>query len=105
MFTIDAYTPEMCIRDSTYMTLTGKRSIYRLELKRIRFYREELRLIIRLGIPSGLQNSIISFSNVIVPVSYTHLDVYKRQGWICCFRQNVEGSCHNRNQLAMCPQI
>lgn len=50
----------------TYMTLTGKRSIYRLELKRIRFYREELRLIIRLGIPSGLQNSIISFSNVIV---------------------------------------
>lgn len=50
----------------TYMTLTGKRSIYQLELKRVRFHREELWLIVRLGIPSGLQNSIISFFNVIV---------------------------------------
>ena len=50
----------------TYMTLTGKRSIYQLELKRVRFHREELWRIVRLGIPSGLQNSIISFFNVIV---------------------------------------
>lgn len=40
--------------------------IYRLELKKIRIDRRMMKRILRLGIPSGIQQSIISFSNVIV---------------------------------------
>lgn len=39
---------------------------YRLELKKIRFYRGFLGQIIRIGLPSGVQNSIIAFANVVV---------------------------------------
>lgn len=40
--------------------------IYRLELKKIRIDKRMMKRILRLGIPSGIQQSIISFSNVIV---------------------------------------
>lgn len=39
---------------------------YRLQLKKIRFDRKILGQIIRIGLPSGVQNSIIAFANVIV---------------------------------------
>lgn len=39
---------------------------YRLEIKKIRFDSEMLKEIIRIGLPSGMQNSIIAFANVIV---------------------------------------
>lgn len=40
--------------------------IYRVELKKIRIDVRMMKRILRLGIPSGIQQSIISFSNVIV---------------------------------------
>lgn len=40
--------------------------IYRLELKKIKIDKRMMKRILRLGIPSGIQQSIISFSNVIV---------------------------------------
>lgn len=40
--------------------------IYRLILKNIKFNMEILKQIIKIGIPSGVQNSIIAFANVIV---------------------------------------
>ena len=43
---------------------------YRVELKKIRFHKRHLKMIISYGLPSGLQNSIIAFANA---VSYTHL--------------------------------
>lgn len=39
---------------------------YRLKLSRIRFDGEMLKQILRYGLPSGLQNSIIGFANVVV---------------------------------------
>ena len=39
---------------------------YRLELRSIRFERDILVQIVRVGLPSGVQNSIIAFANVIV---------------------------------------
>lgn len=49
-----------------FWTLFRVEGSHRIELKKIRFYGEELKTIIRYGIPTGVQNSIISFANVIV---------------------------------------
>lgn len=40
--------------------------VYQVRLKDIRFHRQTLKDIIRFGLPSGIQNSVISFANVIV---------------------------------------
>ena len=40
--------------------------VYRVELSKIRFHKEQLTMILRLGIPSGIQNSIIAIANVVV---------------------------------------
>jgi len=39
---------------------------YRLEPRAIRFHRESLGRIVRVGLPSGVQNSMISIANVVV---------------------------------------
>jgi len=39
---------------------------YRLKLRAVRFHRESLVKIIRIGLPSGIQNSMISIANVVV---------------------------------------
>lgn len=39
---------------------------YGLKIKDIKFYKEELISVIKQGVPSGLQNSVISIANVIV---------------------------------------
>lgn len=39
---------------------------YRLNFRQIRFHWESLRSIIRFGLPSGIQNSVISIANVVV---------------------------------------
>ena len=46
--------------------LMQKGTIYTVELNELRFHRETLREIIRYGFPSGVQNSVIGFANVIV---------------------------------------
>ncbi|MEG0579777.1 MAG: MATE family efflux transporter, partial [Niameybacter sp.] len=46
--------------------LIRSKSEYRLILKDIRFEKTMLSSIIRIGLPSGVQNAIVSFSNVIV---------------------------------------
>lgn len=43
--------------------------MYRLKLKDIRFYDKMLGKILRIGLPTGIQNIVISFSNVIVQSS------------------------------------
>ena len=40
--------------------------IYRLQIPEIRFHGKVLKQIIRVGLPSGIQNSIIAFANVVV---------------------------------------
>ena len=46
--------------------LMRTKDVYRLELKKICFRREKVSEIIRFGLPSGVQNSIIAFANVVV---------------------------------------
>ena len=46
--------------------LMRSREAYRLELRKLCFDRYYLKEIIRIGLPSGVQNSIIAFANVLV---------------------------------------
>lgn len=46
--------------------LLQKGRIYSVELRKIRFHWNILREIIRFGLPSGVQNSVVSFANVII---------------------------------------
>lgn len=46
--------------------LIKTRDDYRLEIKEIRFHKEILSRIIKIGLPTGLQQSIVAMSNVIV---------------------------------------
>ncbi len=48
------------------LQMVRRKEIYRLELKRIAFDGKMLKEIIRIGLPSGVQNSIIAFANVVV---------------------------------------
>lgn len=48
------------------MHLFKKGNIFTVELRKIRFHWDVLRESLRLGIPSGVQNSVISFANVLV---------------------------------------
>lgn len=46
--------------------LCRAQGIYKLECRRLRIYKKELYEIVKIGIPSGLQSVLITFSNVIV---------------------------------------
>ncbi|MCM1187752.1 MAG: MATE family efflux transporter [bacterium] len=46
--------------------LLRKGNIYTVEIGKIRFHRDMLSEIVRYGLPSGVQNSVIAFANVIV---------------------------------------
>ncbi len=46
--------------------LMRTKDIYRLELRKIKIDKRMMKRILRLGIPSGIQQSIISLSNVVV---------------------------------------
>lgn len=48
------------------LQLLRTKDCFRLEMKRIRFDGEMLREIIRMGLPAGIQNSIIALANVVV---------------------------------------
>ncbi len=50
----------------TFTQLFSTKQNYRLEFKKLRFSKDELIKIIQYGIPTGLQNSIISFSNTFI---------------------------------------
>ncbi|MCR0570854.1 MATE family efflux transporter [[Clostridium] innocuum] len=50
----------------TMLLLMRTKEEYQVKLKYIRFHKHMLYEIVRLGLPSGLQNAIVSFSNVIV---------------------------------------
>ena len=45
---------------------------YRVELRSIRFHWEMLKRVVRFGLPSGVQNSIIAIANVVVQSNINH---------------------------------
>lgn len=49
-----------------FVQLMRTRESYRLQISKIRFDFKMLRQIVHIGLPSGVQNSIIAFANVIV---------------------------------------
>lgn len=51
----------LCLR-----LLTRVDGDYRLDIKAVRFHWPTLKLIVRFGLPSGVQNSVIAFANVMV---------------------------------------
>lgn len=53
------------------LTLIHSREVYRVQIRKIRLHKDMLIQVIRLGIPSGLQQMIVSFSNVLV-MSYVN---------------------------------
>ena len=57
---------------SIYVLVTSKES-YRLEISKIKFYYEDLRKTIKIGMPSAMQNAVVSFSNIIMQ---TNINVF-----------------------------
>ncbi|MDD6188305.1 MAG: MATE family efflux transporter [Clostridiales bacterium] len=49
--------------------LMKSEGFYRLEVKKLRIYKDKLFQLLRLGIPAGLQGCVFSFSNVIIQSS------------------------------------
>ena len=56
--------------------LCKKGNIFTVEIKKIRFHKDMLSEIIRYGLPSGVQNSVISFANVIVQTQINSFGKY-----------------------------
>lgn len=56
------------------MELTKRTDDCRLELRKIRFYAEPLKRILRIGIPAGIQSSLFAASNVIIQSSINSLE-------------------------------
>lgn len=52
-----------------FITLIKSKGFARLELKHVKFYREQLREILGIGVPSGIQAMLFSVSNVIIQSS------------------------------------
>lgn len=51
------------------MTLLREKSFLKLSIKKLRFYKKELKEIIRIGLPAGIQSSLFSISNVLIQSS------------------------------------
>lgn len=64
-------------------------TVYQVHLKEIRFHGPMLQEIVRLGLPSGVQNSIIAFANVIVQSNINVFGVMAVAG--CGSYSKIEG--------------
>ena len=49
-----------------FLHITRVDAPYRVHIRKIRFHKESLKAIIRYGLPSGVQNSVIALANVVV---------------------------------------
>ncbi len=58
-----------------FVRLMKTKDVYQVQVKNIRFHPGMLRQIIGLGLPSGMQNSIISFANIIVQTNINKFGV------------------------------
>ena len=74
----------LCLR-----RLMRTREEYRVELRKIRFHWPTLKLIVRYGLPSGLQNSVIAIANVVVQANINEFGTMAVAG--CGAYAKVEG--------------
>ena len=66
--------------------LIRSREDYRVEIKKVRFHKKMLRRIIALGLPAACQQSITSFSNVIVQSYINHFGAVAMAGYSATIR-------------------
>jgi putative MATE family efflux protein len=63
------------------VTLMRTRECYRLDLRKVRFHKEILMKIVRIGIPSGLQSLMYSSSNIIIQSSVNSFGTNTIAAW------------------------
>lgn len=69
--------------------LIKSEDVYQVRLREIRFHGTQLRQIIQIGLPSGLQNSIISIANIVVQSNINKFGVMAVAG--CGVYSKIEG--------------
>ena len=72
-----------------FWRLVRIKDVYQVRIREIRFHKEMLNQIISLGLPSGMQNSIISFANIIVQTNINKFGVMAVAG--CGVYSKIEG--------------
>ncbi len=72
-----------------FWRLVRKKEVYQVRIKEIRFHTDMLSQILRLGLPSGLQNSIISIANIVVQSNINAFGVLAMAG--CGVYAKIEG--------------
>ena len=63
------------------MALCRSTDLFRLEIRKIRFHQEALELLIKIGLPAGLQSVMYSFSNVIIQTSLNSFGTNTMAAW------------------------
>ncbi len=69
--------------------LRAKEQPYQLKLRKIRFHWDSMGSILRFGLPSGIQNSVIAFANVVVQSNINAFDAAAMAG--CGAYSKLEG--------------
>lgn len=72
-----------------FVRLVRTKDIYQVHLREIRFHSQILKQIIRIGLPSGLQNSLISIGNIVVQTNINKFGVMAVAG--CGAYSKIEG--------------
>lgn len=60
--------------------LVKSQEMYRLELRKIRFYPDVLKKTAQIGMPSAMQNAVVSFSNIIMQSNINVFGAYAMAG-------------------------
>lgn len=72
-----------------FIRLVRTKEVYQVDVREIRFHRTQLRQIIQIGLPSGMQNSIISIANIVVQSNINKFGVMAVAG--CGVYSKIEG--------------
>ncbi len=72
-----------------FVRLMRTQDVYQVKVREIRFHPFMLRQIIRIGLPSGMQNSIISIANIVVQSNINKFGVMAVAG--CGVYSKIEG--------------
>lgn len=63
------------------LALCRSTDLFRLEIRKIRFHKEALELLIKIGLPAGLQSVMYSFSNIIIQTSLNSFGTNTMAAW------------------------
>lgn len=61
--------------------LMGTQEAYRVELHKIRFHKDILKNVVRIGLPAGLQSVMYSFSNILIQASINSFGTTAIAAW------------------------